>query len=487
MWLAVLCFLLLVLGGVTIRFNGSWHVYTHMGLTGLMVLTDFRMHSSPQKYSLLIVIALLVIALAMIHLSSHRQPDITPENQRISNYLDASVIGVAISIILLCGYRYNEYAHEIDFHEPIKRSLQSYPDRSYRTDPSHRLYRTNRSYPSHRSYQPNHETQQKIIQLRQCYREQYAFPDWVLQYDSHDFDRTRVFYPHTARLNEVVDLVSKREPTNIENPTNPQYDANLLEQFFGYRRGIYHQDSPNIAVYTYATVRDENRNRECKVHLLHLIGCALDSPRQPDYRKYVFDLTSCLHSQPLETCLKQNIQKTREIRENLNELKNFYKRMWTYLPECVRLLAREGVNIQNVKFSNVGGGVFAGSLQGEIFNEQILEPIFSTVRSELLTHGVHVEGGEVHGDTVTVPDRIPQDVWAEFDAGGQERLERILFLNAWDPWSILGNGNKGDNSLDGYWGRYSNISVLALPYINTMMNHVDRVYIPCEVDQKRSN
>lgn len=29
-----------------------------------------------------------------------------------------------------------------------------------------------------------------------------------------------------------------------------------------------------------------------------------------------------------------------------------------------------------------------------------------------------------------------------------------LLVNAWDPWSMVGNGNAGDNSLDGFFGRH---------------------------------
>ena len=41
-------------------------------------------------------------------------------------------------------------------------------------------------------------------------------------------------------------------------------------------------------------------------------------------------------------------------------------------------------------------------------------------------------------------------------------MDQILYVNEWDPWSIVGNGNAGDNSLDGFWGR-SAMSVLCWP------------------------
>ena len=36
---------------------------------------------------------------------------------------------------------------------------------------------------------------------------------------------------------------------------------------------------------------------------------------------------------------------------------------------------------------------------------------------------------------------------------------QTLFINAWDPWSVVGNGNASDNSLDGYVGRSSNVGI----------------------------
>ena len=45
-----------------------------------------------------------------------------------------------------------------------------------------------------------------------------------------------------------------------------------------------------------------------------------------------------------------------------------------------------------------------------------------------------------------------------------------LFMNAWDCWSVPGNGNALDPTLDGYWGRSSAISLLCSPLCNSNMN-----------------
>ena len=45
-------------------------------------------------------------------------------------------------------------------------------------------------------------------------------------------------------------------------------------------------------------------------------------------------------------------------------------------------------------------------------------------------------------------------------------LQKTLFVNAWDPFSMVGNGNAKDDSLDGQWGRISAMAVLCWPLTN---------------------
>jgi hypothetical protein len=66
--------------------------------------------------------------------------------------------------------------------------------------------------------------------------------------------------------------------------------------------------------------------------------------------------------------------------------------------------------------------------------------------------GIEVDGynwvtHRFHGDTI--PDVLEV-----------EDLDEVAFVNAWDPWSLIGNGNERDFSLDGAWGRISNMAVL---------------------------
>ena len=56
-----------------------------------------------------------------------------------------------------------------------------------------------------------------------------------------------------------------------------------------------------------------------------------------------------------------------------------------------------------------------------------------------------------------------------FDDLTKEERDESLFVNAWDPWSIAGNGNRGDESLDGYYGRSTNVGVASWPLTNTVV------------------
>jgi len=51
-------------------------------------------------------------------------------------------------------------------------------------------------------------------------------------------------------------------------------------------------------------------------------------------------------------------------------------------------------------------------------------------------------------------------------------MQKTLFVNAWDPWSIVGNGNEGDGSLDGHMGRTTMMGVLCWPGTNREIRYV---------------
>jgi len=50
-------------------------------------------------------------------------------------------------------------------------------------------------------------------------------------------------------------------------------------------------------------------------------------------------------------------------------------------------------------------------------------------------------------------------------------LAGSMFVNAWDPHSIVGNGNAGDHSLDGFMGRCTEMAALSFPGTNTQIQY----------------
>jgi hypothetical protein len=42
-------------------------------------------------------------------------------------------------------------------------------------------------------------------------------------------------------------------------------------------------------------------------------------------------------------------------------------------------------------------------------------------------------------------------------------LSQCLFINPWDPHSMVGNGNFGDYSMDGWYGRSTSAGIMSLP------------------------
>ena len=278
---------------------------------------------------------------------------------------------------------------------------------------------------------------QAAKEVRGLYMHGCAFPEWVLkkdQWQTHDFKATKVIYSHGEWFEDVEQLMREREPCNIG--MGRLYNGKKMKQLFGYERGGYSASTPghlmpNIAVYCHATVRLQNRY--FKAHVLNLIGYAFDSTRQPDA---IF-----FEGKPKEVLVKA------------------YEKMWEHVATCCMVHEK----IKTVMIYNVGGGAFAGH-HGYKFIETIFEPAFAPTLAKLQKMGVTVKGFD--WDTHKFNGGYIPDVLVT------ENLETTLWINAWDPWSLIGNGNEMDNSLDGSWGRISNMAVLGWTITNPYLEYV---------------
>ncbi len=261
----------------------------------------------------------------------------------------------------------------------------------------------------------------KAKMLHSVYTNRYAFSPWVLDenmWETYAWNETFVLYHKEDSLEEVKTLVTQREPCNIA--THHHYDEDALERYFGWRHGAYKAGSPNVAILCTATVRTRTKGY-IRVKVINLIGCAHDHQNQPDFKHY----------------------------NTLNKIIGFYTRMWQ-----LAFAAAKKSRCRKMRIYNVGGGVFASvsNFEKTVFNKAFVPD------PDIEILGWSPEKGF---DGELVPNILDK-----------EDTDGILYVNAWDPWSIVGNGNAGDRSLDGAWGACSNMSVLCWPVTNPFIQYV---------------
>jgi hypothetical protein len=280
---------------------------------------------------------------------------------------------------------------------------------------------------------------ENAIKLFDLYVPGFNPSKWVLEKENHHFDKTVVFYHEYDDKEKVIKLITEREPCNIS--MRQYYNKRKLQSEFGWSIGAYSLSTktklmPNIAVYCYATLKKKDNNY-INIHVINLIGYAFDCYNQPDYIYFIG---------------KQNMK---------DELVKKYQEMWKLALYCLKTL-----NLKKFYLYNVGGGAFAPPMIDNFIIE-IFEPSFIPLMPEFNKLGIQVIGynqknREFNGGFI--PDI--------FDDTGKQDLANTLYVNAWDPWSIIGNGNGRDNSLDGYWGRSTNMSALGWSMTNPYINYI---------------
>ena len=323
-------------------------------------------------------------------------------------------------------------------------------------------------------YKPNEASIYAKQLYDDVYYDNFKFPDWVnIKWNSHDFKDTFLLYDENDTLNDVYNVALKREPVNIK--MNRQYHKDKMKEYFKYETGYYENSvqtklMPNIAVYCYATIKRKKKNpgdREKKVHVLNLIGCALDVKEQPD-RIYMYNKST----NPNEN--SDDFKK--DVKPHLIE---FYRKMWNYVPEAINILRTKNIKIDTVLLHHIGSKEFADIFKKpndeKSFVEDIEIPAQTEMRIILNKMGVKM----IHTGTNNITHKVPDIFFKSKDKSKPKfnfNLKQTLFLNAWDPWTIIGNGNSRDDTLDGYWGRYSNMSVLGWGFTNPYMKFIGIKY-----------
>jgi len=279
--------------------------------------------------------------------------------------------------------------------------------------------------------------------LHGLYQRGYAFPEWAIEKLAsgalEECLRSAIVYHAASENPDLVKLLAtQREPCNIE--MRRLYKEGQLESLFGFRHGAYERSTssqlmPNIAAYCRTPLRIGTQ--EVIAHVINSVGYAFDSKLQPDY-KYFFPMTDL---------------KWRELTDRM-------KYLWRFIFACAKRH-----NLQNVFLCNVGGGFFARLLneRPETHWSRLREQSLPAVQAEYPSIRVNELYSLSSGDGKVFLDRLVGDA--------KSRLGDSLLVNAWDPWSLVGNGNLSDDSLDGRFGRCSAMAVICSPLTNPFLKY----------------
>ena len=283
-----------------------------------------------------------------------------------------------------------------------------------------------------------------IQKLFDCYNPGYQPPEI---FDTSQMKFCKVFYHTSDNLPDIMRLVREREPVNIG--MDRLYSEYKLNKHFNYRKGYYGSCPnspldivpPNFIVYTPSFVLGYHQ----VVHILNVVGLAFDNERQRDYKSY----------------MKLSKVKLGSDQNHIVQARNFYDRLF-------RLIFNTAINLKkkNIVMSFVGANNFAMLWNGgpSNFKRQIWLPTFKEVVEDYKMLNIMFMGSDVPGyeNLGFFPQIIRH-------SSISDKIDKTLLINAWDCWSIPGNGNAYDNSLDGYIGRNTQIGILGTSLTNPQL------------------
>jgi len=272
----------------------------------------------------------------------------------------------------------------------------------------------------------------------------YEPPKWIIDYDLSEYMKTTILY-YDANCIDYKDLIRYRIPVNIGMKL--YYNKELMEKYFGYSESIYNESSSNIAVYTKTPVIINEKKYD--VNVINVIAPALDSYNQYDYKR-------------IKEKIGLNINLTNEKIYELMLEKCFIK-----IKECFK-------NFDILVMSGFGLGSFSILCKEldidckNIYKKFLIKYFWKSKKKIYLNHLNDLDCPQKDNFIY-----INEDINYVISKFLTNKLDKVLFVNAWDPYSIVGNGNERDNSLDGYFGRISAMSVLCWSITNPNIKYIE--------------
>lgn len=313
---------------------------------------------------------------------------------------------------------------------------------------------------------------EKIHELYAMYgSSELAFPRWCLSPEYLSAHATHmksvlVFHNSTAERSLIHRLLTEREPTNLAMVRH--HDVPRFAAAFGWKQSFYaaywaehHRLAPNIAVYVETpAVDDEARGNvlseypcpseaaALKVRVLNVIGYGFDSSEQADSERFSADLQA----------------------GELGGLRGAMRAIFVKILACVLHFRGTDAPITWMHVPGFGCGAFAGPWGSQV--QAIWNELWSEFEPQIVDAGCTADrsnifdSGSFFGNTLRL---VPK--WREYASRPDEHggLAHRLFVNAWDPHSLVGNANFQDASMDGYYGRCTAMALLCWPPTNPTM------------------
>lgn len=315
--------------------------------------------------------------------------------------------------------------------------------------------------------------------IDKIYNKEYRPPLWtqnIINVKSNRFKDTLIYYDNEYDISDIKTLFYQREPVNIA--MKQYYNKQLLKQMTNFENGYYYDYfnkhnslPPNIGVYTRALFCRKPNAARCKdvkeIHIYNAIGLAFDNENQPDYKYF--------------SSLSTDVEKDNKAIEIY--VKIFNKMFKAFIDwnnkfnilNPILFITFLGANNFATLWHKISSSSFIYNIwfvalkkSFDMFKEKIKFNYSIKVLSTHTSNKYKIKLQKIFEDKikfenhqdnkfrqVTIGEDLPDDY-----------IKRGFFVNAWDCFSIPGNGNNGDNSLDGYFGRHTNIALLGSGIFN---------------------
>jgi hypothetical protein len=271
--------------------------------------------------------------------------------------------------------------------------------------------------------------------LYDIYERGYSFPGWVLKKDlTRYLAFAVVYYDSTRTRDDALKLATEREPVH--------FSMSERDIHFDFKEGLrvgaydHSENRMNIAIYLKSPFKVGERFYD--VDVLNVVLPSLNDHDEPDFQR-LYEDGPFTELQAYSKMLEPVFAK---IKHCLEQYQTFKYVVFVGLPQ------------DQSRF--FGLFKYESRWRPRKVFDALLKKYIEPLNRNLLF--LDEKENSLISEIISGKRR--------FNSVSAWKLEEVLFVSAWNPWSILGNGNGKDNTNEGYLGRISAMSVIGWPRTN---------------------